>query len=414
VTEHGSGAAPGPEGAWSGAFSSLRITNFRYLLGGTLAASFAMWMEQIGLGWLVAQLTNSPFQLGLVQFIRGVCLVAASPFAGWLSDRVERRRLAGVASMVNGLSALAIAILIFTDHIAIWQLYIAASVGGLSASVYTPVRQFLVYDAVGLEQMPNAIALNSMAFNAARVIGPGVAGFLISFSLSSPFFGEALFFAAASLSLIPMRIEQMAPRQREPMLASIRQGAGYLVRHRVLLRLTLLLMIPSLLVYPYLQLMPLMAKDYLHVGSQGYGWLQTGVGIGAVISAPFVAYFAGVRRKGAISSAALVAYMTMILAFSFSRLYYLSLFLLIVAGLGLVVFTTFNQTLLQTHVEDEYRGRVLALYSLAQGVSPFGSLAMGFVAGEFLGTPHTIAVFCVIAMVLALFSGLGSKDIRDI
>ena len=414
MTEHGSGAAPGPEGAWSGAFSSLRITNFRYLLGGTLAASFAMWMEQIGLGWLVAQLTNSPFQLGLVQFIRGVCLVAASPFAGWLSDRVERRRLAGVASMVNGLSALAIAILIFTDHIAIWQLYIAASVGGLSASVYTPVRQFLVYDAVGLEQMPNAIALNSMAFNAARVIGPGVAGFLISFSLSSPFFGEALFFAAASLSLIPMRIEQMAPRQREPMLASIRQGAGYLVRHRVLLRLTLLLMIPSLLVYPYLQLMPLMAKDYLHVGSQGYGWLQTGVGIGAVISAPFVAYFAGVRRKGAISSAALVAYMTMILAFSFSRLYYLSLFLLIVAGLGLVVFTTFNQTLLQTHVEDEYRGRVLALYSLAQGVSPFGSLAMGFVAGEFLGTPHTIAVFCVIAMVLALFSGLGSKDIRDI
>jgi len=414
VKEHGSGAAPGPEGAWSEAFSSLRITNFRYLLGGTLAASFAMWMEQIGLGWLVAQLTNSPFQLGLVQFIRGVCLVAASPFAGWLSDRVERRRLAGVASMVNGLSALAIAILILTDHIAIWQLYIAASVGGLSASVYTPVRQFLVYDAVGIEQMPNAIALNSMAFNAARVIGPGVAGFLISFSLSSPFFGEALFFAAASLSLIPMRIDQTAPRQREPMLASIRQGAGYLVRHRVLLRLTLLLMIPSLLVYPYLQLMPLMAKDYLHVGSQGYGWLQTGVGIGAVISAPFVAYFAGVRRKGAISSAALVAYMTMILAFSFSRLYYLSLFLLIVAGLGLVVFTTFNQTLLQTHVEDEYRGRVLALYSLAQGLSPFGSLAMGFVASEFLGTPHTIAVFCVIAMVLALFSGLGSKEIRGL
>jgi MFS family permease len=122
-----------------------------------------------------------------------------------------------------------------------------------------------------------------------------------------------------------------------------------------------------------------------------------------------VAYFAGVRRKGAISSAALVAYMTMILAFSFSRLYYLSLFLLIVAGHGLVVFTTFNQTLLQTHVEDEYRGRVLALYSLAQGVSPFGSLAM-----EFLGTPHTISAFCVAAMVLALFSGLGSKDIRNL
>ena len=414
MKEHGSGAAPGPGGTSPGAFSSLRITNFRYLLSGTVAASFAMWMEQIGVGWLVAQLTNSPFQLGLVQFIRGLCLVSGSPFAGWLSDRVDRRWLAGVASMVNGLSALAIAILILTDHIAIWQLYIAASVGGLSASVYTPVRQFLVYDAVGLEQMPNAIALNSMAFNAARVVGPGLAGFLIGFSLSSPFFGESVFFVAATLSLVPMRVSQTLPHVGEPMWASIRQGAGYLFRHRVLLRLTLLLMIPSLLVYPYLQLMPLMAKDYLHVGSQGYGWLQTGVGIGAVISAPFVVYFAGVRWKGAISSAALVAYMTMILAFSFSRLYYLSLSLLIVAGLGLVVFTTFNQTLLQTHVEDEYRGRVLALYSLAQGVSPFGSLAMGFVASEFLGTPHTIAVFCVAAMVLALLSGLGSKEIRGL
>ena len=414
MKEHEPIRAPGLGGASVGAFSCLRIADYRYLLSGTLAASFAMWMEQIGLGWLVAQLTNSPFQLGLVWFIRGLCLVSASPFAGWLSDRVERRRLAGVASMLNGLSALAVAILIVTDQIAMWQLYVAASVGGLSASVYTPVRQFLVYDAVGLDQMPNAVALNSMAFNAARVVGPGIAGFLIAFSLSAPFFGEAIFFAAASLSLIPMRVSPTAPHRQEPMLTSIWRGAGHLVRHRVLLRLTLLLAIPRLLVYPYLQLMPLMAKDYLHVGSQGYGWLQTGVGIGAVISALFVAYFGAVRRKGAIASAALVAYMTMILAFSFSRVYLLSLFLLIVAGLALVVFTTFNQTLLQTHVEDEYRGRVLAFYSLALGFSPFGGLAMGFVAGEFLGTPHTIAAFCVLALVLALLSGLGSREIRDL
>ena len=414
MKEHGSGAAPGPGGASLGAFSSLRITNFRYLLSGTVAASFAMWMEQIGVGWLVAQLTNSPFQLGLVQFIRGLCLVLGSPFAGWLSDRVDRRWLAGVASMVNGLSALAIAILIVSGHVAMWQLYIAASVGGLSASVYTPVRQFLVFDAVGREHLPNAIALNSMAFNGARVIGPGLAGFLISFSLSSPFFGEFVFFVAATLSLALMRIDQTLPPLREPMLASIRQGAGYLIRHRALMRLTLLQLIPTALVYPYLQFVPLMAKNYLHVGSQGYGWLQTGVGIGALVGAPFVASFADIRRKGIIASTALVVYMTMILAFSFSRLYFLSLSLLIMGGLGFVVFSTFNQTLLQTHVEDEYRGRVLALYFMAQGLSPFGALAMGFVASEFLGTPHTIALFCGTAMVLALLGGLGSKEIRGL
>ena len=186
MKEHGSGAAPGPGGASLGAFSSLRITNFRYLLSGTVAASFAMWMEQIGVGWLVAQLTNSPFQLGLVQFIRGLCLVLGSPFAGWLSDRVDRRWLAGVASMVNGLSALAIAVLILTDQVAMWQLYIAASVGGFSASVYTPVRHFLVFDAVGREHLPKAIALNSKALNRARDIGPRLAGFPLSITRSSP------------------------------------------------------------------------------------------------------------------------------------------------------------------------------------------------------------------------------------
>jgi predicted MFS family arabinose efflux permease len=157
-----------------------------------------------------------------------------------------------------------------------------------------------------------------------------------------------------------------------------------------------------------------MAKDYLHVGSQGYGWLQTGVGIGSVVGALFIAYFAGVRRKGAIANVALIIYIAMILMFSFSRSYFLSLSLLIIGGLALVAFTTFNQTLLQMHVEDEYRGRVLALYSLSQGLSPFGSLAMGAVASEFLGTPHTIALFCVIAVALAFLSGLTSKDVRDL
>ena len=408
------GEYPKPAGLLVGTFSSLSIPNFRYLLSGTVAASFAMWMEQIGQGWLVAQLTNSPFQLGLVQFLRGLSFVSASPFVGWLCERMDRRWLAGVASMVNGLSALAIAILIVTDQVAMWHLYIAASVGGFSGSVYNPVRQFMVYDAVGAEQLPNAIALNSMANNAARVIGPGVAGFLISFSISTAFFGKFIFFTAATLSLIPMTLSQEVHAQRESMLASIRQGASYLIRHRVLLRLTVLQLIPTVLVFPYLQLVPLMAKDYLHVGSQGYGWLQTGVGIGSVIGALFIAYFAGIRRKGAIANVALVIYMSMIFLFSFSRLYFLSLALLITGGLALVAFTTFNQTLLQMHVEDEYRGRVLALYSLSQGLGSFGSLAMGAVASELLGTPHTIAAFSVIAVVLALFSGLASKDIRDL
>ena len=409
-----SAAAEARAGLRSQAFGSLAVINFRYLLSGTLASSFAMWMEQIGQGWLVAQLTNSPFQLGLVQFIRGISILFVSPFVGGFSERVDRRLLAGAATIVNGLGALAIGVLIVTHHIAVWHLYVTAFTGGFASSIYNPLRQFLVFDAVKFEQLPNAIALNAMVNNMARVVGPGIAGFMISFTVSSVFFAESLFFLAAAASLAAMRLEQTLPAQREPVFAAVSKGAGYLLRHRALLRLTLLQAIPTLLVFPYLYLMPLMARDFLHVGAAGYGWLQTGVGIGAVIAGVVVAGAVNVRHKGVIGNAALVFYVSMILAFSFSRIYFLSLFLLIMAGVGLIVFLTFNQTLVQVHVEDEYRGRVLSLYTMAQGLNPLGALVMGFVASEFLGVPHTIAVFCVAAIVLALFSGLTSKEIWDL
>jgi MFS family permease len=349
-----------------------------------------------------------------VQFIRGISVLFVSPFAGAFSERIERRWLAGMASTVNAFSALAIAILILTGHIAMWQLYVTSFIGGLSSSVYNPVRQFLVFDAVGTKHLPNAIALNSLVNNMARVVGPGVAGFLIAYNTSTAFFGMFVFLMAATLSLVPLQLNQEATHEREPLLASIRLGAQYLRRHRTLLRLTLLQAIPTLLIFPYLQLVPIMAKNYLHVGSAGYGWLQTGVGIGSVISALAVAAFANVRYRGAIASVALLMYMSMILLFSFSRDYVLSLFILIMGGTGLVVFSTFNQTLLQLHVEDEYRGRVLSLYTMCQGLNPFGSLVMGFVASQFLGTPHTIAAFCLLALLLAAASGVASREIRSL
>ncbi len=398
-------------GSGSRAFESLALPNFRYLLGGTAASSFAFWMEQIGQGWLVAQLTDSPFQLGLVQFIRGISIIFVSPFVGGFSEHTDRRILTAVASAVNGLGALAIAILIVMGRIEMWHLYITAFTGGLSASVYNPVRQFLVYDVVDREHLPNAVALNAMVNNMARVVGPGIAGFLVGYNVSGAFFSEAFFFVCAIASLIAMRFEQMAVAP-EPALTALRRGTAYLLRHRALLRLTLLQAIPTMLIYPYIQLMPIMAKNYLHVGSLGYGWLLTGVGIGAFGSGLVVARFADVRYKGLIMSVALVFYSFMILAFSFSRIYFLSLLLLIIGGIGFVTFTAFNQMLVQIHVQDEFRGRVLALYMMSQGLNPFGALMMGFIADRYLGTAHTIAVFVAAALLLSLVSGLASRDVR--
>jgi MFS family permease len=395
-------------------FGSLSSLNFRWLMGGTLGSSFAMWMEQIGQGWLVEQLTDSPFQLGLVQFVRGFSIIFISPFAGAFADRVDRRKLAGAAAAIQACNALAIGLLVATGHIAIWQLYITAFVGGLSSSVSNPVRQYLVFDAVGEHQLPNAIALNSMVNNMARVVGPGIAGFIVGISISSVFFAEFVFFMVGVLSLVQMRFTQAPPREREPVLLGIRLGAKYLYEHKTLMRLTVLQAIPSALVFPYLQMVPNIAKNYLHVGPSGYGWLQTGVGIGSLVSAFVVASLAEVRHKGTIASVALLTYMTMILAFSFSRIYVLSLFCLILGGLGLVVFSTFNQTLLQLNIENEYRGRVLSLYTMVQGLNPFGSLLLGYIAQQWLGAPHAIALFCCVALVLAFAGGVASKDVRSL
>jgi MFS family permease len=248
----------------------------------------------------------------------------------------------------------------------------------------------------------------------ARVVGPGIAGFMIAQYIGSVFFAEFFFLVASALTLLQLRFVTTRSLDTEPMLERVRVGIAYVREQPILLRLILLQAITSLLVFPYVQMVPNVAHNYLHVGAAGYGWLQTGVGIGSLVSALAVASIADVKRKGLIASLALLVYMAMVIAFSFSRTYVLSLFCLIGAGLGLVIFSTFNQTLLQLRVDSEYRGRVLSLYTMCQGLNPFGSLVLGFVAQEYVGAPHGIAIFCVIALVLAFASGVASREIRDL
>jgi len=395
-----------------GIFDTLRIGNFRLLITGTLASGFANWMESIGQGWLVHDLTGSPFQLGLVQFLRGFSILFVSPVVGAVAERVDRKWLAGLATGVNALNALAVGVLVATGTVEVWHLYVTAFVGGTCQSVYNPVRQYLVYSSVGPESLTNAIALNAGAMNSSRVIAPNVSGAMIGFfGVQSSFFAEAMFFGAASLTLLQLKLRPLEARPAENVFRSIRAGVGFLARHAVLRRLVLLQAVPTLLVFPYLQLMPSMAVDYLDVGAQGYGLLQTGVGVGSILMTLVVARFAQTRHKGKIMSVALMLYMTAVLAFSFSRLYWLSFVLLVMGGMNLVVFTTFNQSLLQLNLDDEYRGRVLSLFTMVQGLNPFGSLFMGALA-EITSTPTAIAAFTALAIVCAFFAGAGSSQVR--
>jgi len=398
--------------AKSGTFASLSLPQFRLLLAGTATSQAAGWMEQVARGWLVLELTHSPFQLGLLEFIRGFASLLVSPFAGVMTDRLDRRQLAAMTQVTPGLVALTIGLLIATDNIAMWQLYFAAAFAGLANSINFPARQVLVYDVVGPEYLNNAIALNSVMANVSRIAAPTIGGVIIStVGIQDSYYVQAGFFALATVATFMLRPMTQAKPIRVPVWQGLAEGMRYIRADPVIARLVMLNVVPTLFIYPYVALLPIMASDVLDAGSTGYGILLTGVGIGSIPGGLMVASMTHSKYKGRVMGAAALVYMGLVALFALSSWFPLSFALLIVAGLGWSMMVTLNQTLLQLHLADEFRGRVLAFYTMANGLTPFGSLALGASADHF-GVQQAIAAFALTGFVLAGYLGLGSRRVR--
>jgi predicted MFS family arabinose efflux permease len=394
------------------AFSSLALGQFRFLLAGTSASQLGGWMEEVARGWLVFQLTDSAFQLGLVAFLRGISTLVFSPAAGVVVDRLDRRRMAAFSQAVPGTVALLVGILVSGGWVQMWHLYIMAVVVGASVAVNVPARQVLVYDVVGSEYLPSAIGLNSVTGNVSRIVAPSLGGIIIRVAGTAvAFYGQAGFYwlaVAATLMLRPLtRVEPV----RVPVLSGIREGFNYIRRDERLSRLVTMNVIANVLIYPYVTMMPVFAKDILHGGSAGYGLLLTGVGVGAIPGGLTAASMQGWGSRGKTMALTALLYMGMVLAFSFSRLFVLSFAILVVAGIGWSLFVTLNQTLLQLNLDDAFQGRGMALYSMAGGLTPFGSLGLGAASQQF-GVPHSVAVFAATGLVLAALAGVASRKIR--
>jgi len=393
-------------------FTSLTLPQYRYLLAGTALSQIASWMEEVARGWLVLQLTGSPFQLGLLGFIRGFSQLLVSPFAGVLVDRLDRRRLAAVTQIVPAVDALIIAILVGSGQIAVWQLYPLVAISGVTGAINVPTRQVLVYDVAGGENIANAIALNSVVANIARIIAPAVGGVIIgAVGISASYYAQVVFFLLATGATFMLRPITHAEPVRAPLWRSLREGVSYVRHDPTMARLVLLNVIPNMLIYPYVALIPVFARDVLNTGSAGYGILLTGVGFGSIPGGLFVAGMSSSRRKGLTMAIAACLYMSMVFLFTLSTLFAISFAILVVAGIGWSIMVTLNQTLLQLNVEDAFRGRVLALYTMAGGFTPFGSLAMGAAASHF-GVQTAVAAFAVVALGLAVTLGLGSARVR--
>ena len=352
-------------------------------------------MQRIAMPWLVYHLTGSAFLLGLVGFAGQIPTFLLSPVAGVLTDRWNRYKVLLVTQIVSMIQASVLTWLCLSGTIQIWQIVCLSIVMGCINAFDVPARHSFVVDMVEKKQdLGNAIALNSLMFNGARLIGPSVAGIILaSTSEGICFLLNAVSYVFVIISLLMMKLKVKAVKEKsKEILAELKEGLNYTFGFAPIKHLILLLSISSLMGMSYSVLMPVFAKEVLHGGSQTFGFLMGAAGFGALMGALYLASRRSVLKLGRIIPASALLFGTGLIVLSFSRVFPLSLILMVFIGLGMMMQTSASNIVIQTITEDDKRGRVMSFYSMAiMGTAPFGSLIAGWLA-KLVGTPGTILI----------------------
>ena len=373
---------------------ALAHRNYRLFFFGQSLSLIGTWMQQIAMSWLVYRMTGSAFLLGLIGFTGQFPTVLFASFAGVYADRINRRRLLVATQTISMLQAFLLAVLTLTGHVAVWHLLGLSIVLGIVNAFDVPARQSFFIDLVDNKRdLSNAIALNSFMFNSARLVGPSIAGLLIGYTGEGVcFLINAVSFFAIILALLSMKIRPKARRQVSgALLHELRDGFRYVIDFAPIRYLILMVAIVSLLSMPYVVLMPIFAREILHGGSHTLGFLMGATGIGALLGALFLA-----SRKSVVGLGRVIVVSTCILgcgliAFSVSRYLPFSLCAMLLTGFGMILSTASCNTILQTIVDEDKRGRVMSFYAIAfVGMAPLGSLIGGSIAHT-IGAPPTIA-----------------------
>lgn len=378
------------------AVRALSHRNFRLFFVGQGLSMIGTWVQQIAQSWLMYRLTGSAFHLGLVTFCSQAPILLIAPFGGWLSDRFDRRRLLLCTQSLLCLQALALALLTLGDRVAPWHILALVLFYGLVLAVDTPVRQSMMLNLVrGKDDLPSAIALNSLLMNGSRLLGPSIAGLLLMWM------SEGVCFLINALSYIPILYAatrfRLAPRPTTGSrglspLAGLRDALAYAWRTPYI-RLSLpMVILLSLTASPYPSLMPIFAREVLGGGSSLVGYMLGCAGFGAILATAWLATRRGVEGlPRMIGRAAAVAGLCLIL-FSQSRWIPLSLLLMAGVGFGIIATAASVNTLLQTQVEETRRGRVMGLYVMSfLGMTSIGGLLFGSLASA-TGAPTTLAI----------------------
>jgi len=378
--------------------------DFRLFWCGQLVSLIGTWMQSVGQAWLVLELTNSPFRLGLIGALQFGPILLFSFLSGAISDRVRKRRLLLGTQTALMLQAFTLAVLVGSGHVQFWHVAVLAALYGLATTLDMPSRQSYIAHLVPRGDLMNAIALNSAVFNGARVVGPAVAGLLVArYGPAAAFLMNGASFIAVLAALAAIRTEGApSPRRGVGLRAEIAEGVRYAAgTPRVALVMSLLVVV-SLFVVNMNVLVPLIARDVLHEGAHGFGLLMAALGVGAVAGALAVAALSvGRPPLGMVVGPALAA-AALLLLLSTARHFGPTAAVLVALGFAQIVFMTSCNTTVQIAVPDELRGRVMGLYALVfAGMTPIGALIMGTVA-EHWGVSRACAVGGAAGLLLIL------------
>lgn len=376
-------------------FRSLQYRNYRLFFGGQSISLIGTWMQRIAMPWLVYHLTGSAFLLGLVSFAGQIPTFLLAPLAGVVTDKFSRYRVLLITQVISLLQALILALLSLAGVIQIWHIVVLSIALGCVNAFDVPSRHSFVIEMVEKkEHLGNAIALNSMMFNGARLIGPSIAGLILATAGEGIcFLINAVSYIFVVMSLLSMKIQKKEiTRKSGNLLNDMKEGFRYTFGFVPIKHLLILLGIVSLMGSSYQVLMPVFAKEILHGNSSTFGFLMGAAGVGALAGAIFLASRETIIKLGRIIPAASAMFGAGLVVLSFTKYFPVSLLLMIIIGLGLMLQTASSNTILQTITDDDKRGRVMSFYTIAiMGTAPFGSLLAGSLA-KVIGTPYTILI----------------------
>lgn len=393
--------------AWNihNSFSAFKHRNFRLFVSGQFISLIGFWMQNVGQSWLVYRLTHSPWYLGAISFSQQIPILLFAFAAGGIIDRSNRRKTVILTQSLALVQASILFWLTFTGLIQISQLFFLAFFIGIISSFDLPARQSFLIQMVGKEDLTNAIAVNSSMFNAARMVGPAVAGIVIAkWGESLCFFLNAITYVAVLISLFMMKINRgEEPVRKQSLSKDLAEGFRYVRENRPIRVLLQTVGMLGLAGFPLIVLLPIFADQIFHRGASGLGILTTAIGVGALCGALFLAGRRGLKGIGKIISISAFGFSCSLILFGLSPYFWLSFALLCATGVFMMSSTASINTAIQSMIPDVLRGRVMSLFTtMLIGTAPIGALIAGTLA-KYIGAPMTVVCMAFTCLLVAFW-----------